>query len=74
MTSAVGIGLLMRKLTAGMVVGMRGKKLLLVNFAVSVAASMSANFCNTMCMRAPEIKKGIEVFHDKELTQFAGVS
>ncbi len=64
----------MRKLTAGMIVGISGKKLLLINFAVSAAASMSANFCNSLCMRYPEIEKGIEVFSDEELKVPAGIS
>ena len=73
-TSAVTIALLMRKMTAGMIVGMKGKRLLLVNFAVSVAASMSANFCNSLCMRYPEIKNGIEVYADEILKTPAGIS
>jgi len=64
-SAAMGIGLLMRKMTANMIKGMSGNKLLLVNFFVSAAASMSANYCNSLCMRYPEIKKGIEVYSDE---------
>ena len=53
---------------------MTGKKLLLINFGVSAAASMSANFCNSLCMRYPEIKKGIEVYSDVDLKTPAGIS
>ena len=73
-TSSIVVGLSLRKMTAGMTATATGKKLLLLNVLVGASASGSANFCNTMCMRYTEIKSGITVYSDDELTNKAGVS
>ena len=74
MTSSIGMGLTLRKLTASMTKGATGNKLLLMNLFVSVVASGCANFANTLCMRYTEITKGISVYEDKELKKEIGIS
>jgi hypothetical protein len=74
LASSVGVGLGLRKATMGMMKGVSGSKLLFINFVVSCSASMTANFFNSMCMRYPEIDRGITVYSDKEQKHPVGVS
>lgn len=73
-SSAIVVSVGMRKATAPLVAGATGKKLLLINTAVSAAAGGCASFCNTAFMRKAEVDKGIEVYSDLKLEQPAGVS
>ena len=73
-SSAMSVGVIMRKATAPLMKGASGKKLLLINTAVSATASSAASFCNTAFMRKAEVDKGIEVYSDIKLENKAGVS
>ena len=66
-SSAIVVSVGMRKATAPLVAGATGKKLLLINTAVSAAAGGCASFCNTAFMRKAEVDKGIEVYSDLKL-------
>jgi hypothetical protein len=72
--SSVGMGVTLRKLTAGIASRSSGKKLFFINFVVSAVSSGSAGFCNSLCMRYPEIKKGIKVYSDEKLENCVGIS
>ena len=74
LTSSIGIGLSLRKMTAGLAARSSGSKLLLLNFLVSFAAGGSAGFCNTLAMRYTEIEKGIKAFSDSDLKHELGRS
>lgn len=72
--ASVGMGVTLRKLTAPLTKTASGKKLFFLNFLVGATASGTAGFCNTLCMRYVEIRKGIDVYEDEALTKKAGVS
>lgn len=72
--SSVTVALALRKLFANVSKNVTGAKLILVNSLVAAMASGSANFMNTMCMRKVEMKNGIEVFRDEQMTERLGVS
>ena len=72
--SSVGMGVTLRKLTAGIASRSTGKRLFFINFVVSAVSSGTAGFCNSLCMRYPEIQKGIKVFSDEKLEQCVGIS
>ena len=72
--SAVGVSLVLRKLTRGLTNNASGIRLLLLNTFVGATAGACANFSNTMMMRMPEVDKGIEVFADEKLTKSLGIS
>lgn len=74
MTSSITISLGVRKLSAPWTKGATGKKLLFLNFLVGASGSMTANFFNCLCMRYPEIDRGLTVYSDNNLTQPVGVS
>lgn len=73
-SSSVGMGVSLRMMTAKYTAKLSGKKLFFLNFLVSATSSAVANFVNSLCMRYPEIAKGITVFSDAELKHSAGVS
>ena len=62
--SSVGLSLIMRKLTEKQIAKATGKKFLLINLLVNASAAGAANWCNTMCMRHCEMKKGIKIYSD----------
>ena len=74
MTSSMVVSLGVRKLSAPMTKGATGKKLLFLNFLVGASGSMAANFINCLCMRYPEIDRGLTVYSDNKLTQPVGIS
>ena len=54
--------------------GASGNKLLILNLIVAATASGSAGFFNTLSMRYTEIKKGISIYKDSEMTEQIGTS
>lgn len=62
--TSVGISLMMRKLTTGLIAGRSGNSFLAVNLLVNASAASAANVANTLCMRQSEIKRGIKVYKD----------
>jgi len=72
--SSVGMGVTLRKLTAGITSRSTGMKLFFINFIVSAFSSGTAGFCNSLCMRYPEITKGIKVYSDPNLENYVGIS
>lgn len=54
-SSSIVVAFALRKMTAGMLKGATGGKLLLLNTFVGATASASASFCNTSCMRRAEV-------------------
>jgi len=68
------MGVSLRKMTAGITSRATGGKLFFLNFLVGAVASGTAGFCNSFCMRYPEIKKGIKVYSDEKLENYAGIS
>ena len=66
-TSSVSVSLILRKLSAPYAKGLTGKKLLAMNFVVGASGSMTANFFNCLCMRYPEIDRGLTVYSDPRL-------
>ena len=73
-SSSITVGVILRKLTAGLTQGATGKKLLLLNTLVGCTAGGCASFCNTACMRRAEVNKGIKVYQDENLENYAGIS
>jgi hypothetical protein len=71
---SVGVALTLRKLFSGITKSMSGTKLILLNSLVASFASASANFLNTFCMRSIEMKQGIDVYADPNLTEKIGTS
>jgi hypothetical protein len=74
LTSSVTISMMLRILFRPLTKGASGNKLLVLNFIVSWGGSGSANFCNTLSMRYTEIKKGIAVYEDPDMTKQLGLS
>lgn len=72
--SSVSVALLLRKLFANASKRLTGTKLILANSFISLMASGTAGFLNTVCMRNVEMTKGIEVFKDQQMTEKLGVS
>ena len=68
MSASIGMGLGLRKLTSGMTKKATGNKLLLLNLMVSATAVGTASFMNSVSMRYTEIKRGITVYGNKDLT------
>jgi sideroflexin-5 len=73
-SSAICVGVVARKITAPLMKGATGKKLLLINSGVAAAAGATASFCNTAFMRKAEVDKGIKVYSDLKLENYAGIS
>lgn len=74
LVSSLGIGLGMRKLTANMMKGATGNKFLAINFLVNASAAGGANFFNTLCMRYPEMDRGIKIYHCENMNCCVGKS
>ena len=70
----MSVGVIMRKITAPLMKGATGKKLLLINTGVSAVASATASCCNTAFMRKAEVDKGIQVCSDPKLEVVVGIS
>ena len=64
-SSAVMVGLGMRKITEPYIKTASGRKLLVLNTFVAATANSAASFCNTSFMRRAEVQKGINVCSDE---------
>eukprot|EP00347_Sterkiella_histriomuscorum_P001656 403371177 len=74
--SSVTTALALRKLFSPLVkrIPAGSPKLIIINSLVASLAGGTASFLNTFCMRQAEMKQGIDIFGDENLTQKIGVS
>ena len=67
--SSVSVALLLRKVFSGVSSRVTGARLILINSIIGSLAGGTASFLNTFFMRKVEMKQGIEIYSDENLTQ-----
>lgn len=62
MTTSISVGLIIRRIAASKIKGLKGSKLILMNSITSLIAASSASFFNAYMMRTTELEKGIDFY------------